>query len=156
MKIRALELRDIDAVLAMQAASPEIAQWAARDYRRVAGGEMAGWVAEENDGGEIAGFLIALRVVSDLEILNFAVRLDARRQGIGGSLLREALAFGNSFDAEKAFLEVRASNAGAMRFYEEHNFEVTGRRARYYTDPVEDALLLTALISKAGPHGGRE
>lgn len=145
MIIRPIESRDIDAILAIQQASPEVAQWTARDYARVVEGEMAGWVAEENGGG--AGFLTARRAASDLEILNFAVLANARRHGLGKSLLREAVIWSKAFHAENAFLEVRASNSPALRFYERHGFRVAGRRPRYYTAPVEDALLLTADIA---------
>jgi ribosomal-protein-alanine N-acetyltransferase len=142
--IRAFESRDVESVLAIQAACPEIAQWTVWDYDRVAKGEMAGWAAEEN--GEITGFLVGRRVTSDLEILNFAVRADDRRRGIGAELLREAFDWAQSFQATHAILEVRASNLAALHFYERHRFEVVGRRARYYTAPIEDALLLTATI----------
>lgn len=142
--IRAFASRDIESVLAIQAACPEIAQWTVWDYDRVAKGEMAGWVAEEN--GEITGFLVGRRVTSDLEILNFAVRADDRGRGIGAELLREAFDWAQSFQATHAILEVRASNLAAVHFYERHRFEVVGRRARYYTAPIEDALLLTATL----------
>jgi ribosomal-protein-alanine N-acetyltransferase len=142
--IRALESRDIEWVLAIQAVCPEIAQWTMWDYDRVARGEMAGWVAEEN--GEVIGFLVGRRVTSDLEILNFAVRADDRRRGIGAELLRAALDWAHAFQAAHAILEVRASNLAALHFYERHRFEVVGRRARYYTAPIEDALLLTATL----------
>ena len=144
--IRTLELRDIEDVLAIQAASPEIAQWSLWDYDRVARGEMPGWVTE-SERGEIAGFIVARRIANDLEILNFAVRPTARRQGIGAALLGEALLWGSAFSAGQAFLEVRASNLAALRFYEQHKFQVTGRRPRYYTAPIEDALVLSAQIS---------
>lgn len=140
--IRPIEARDVDAILAIQSACPEIAQWTAWDYARVARGEMAGWVSEEDEA--IVGFLVARRIVGDLEILNFAVRPDARRRGIGEALLREAFAWGKTFDAATALLEVRASNLTALRFYERRGFEVTGRRKNYYAAPIEDALVLTA------------
>lgn len=143
---RTLELRDIEDVLAIQAASPEIAQWSLWDYDRVARGEMAGWVAE-SERGEVTGFIVARRIANDLEILNFAVRPTARRQGIGAALLDETLRWGTAFSVGQAFLEVRASNLAALRFYEQHKFQVTGRRPRYYTAPIEDALVLTAQIS---------
>jgi [ribosomal protein S18]-alanine N-acetyltransferase len=142
--IRALESRDIESVLAIQAACPEIAQWTVWDYDRAAKGEMAGWVAEEN--GEVTGFLVGRRVTSDLEILNFAVRADDRRHGVGAELLRAAFDWARSFQAAHAILEVRASNLAALHFYERHRFQVVGRRARYYTAPIEDALLLTATL----------
>ncbi|MGB9242100.1 MAG: ribosomal protein S18-alanine N-acetyltransferase [Candidatus Acidiferrales bacterium] len=144
--LRTLDLRDIEDVLAIQAASPEIAQWSLWDYDRVARGEMAGWVAESKNG-EITGFIVARPIASDLEILNFAVRPTARRQGIGAALLDEALRWGSAFSAGQAFLEVRASNLAALRFYEQHKFQVTGRRPRYYTAPIEDALVLSAQLS---------
>ena len=146
MQLRALELRDIEDVLAIQAASPEIAQWTLWDYDRVARGEMAGWIAE-HENGKVAGFLVARRVANDLEILNFAVQPTQRRQGIGAALLESALGWAKSLELQQAFLEVRFSNLAALRFYESHNFEVTGRRPRYYTAPIEDALLLASPLS---------
>ena len=148
MKIRPLEARDIASVLVIQAACPEIAQWTTWDYDRVAREEMAGWVAaEEAHGGEMAGFIVAWRVASDIEILNFAVRPDARRRGAGSLLLEQAFEWARSYQADRVFLEVRASNEAALRFYEHHRFEVNGRRPRYYIAPIEDALLLTARLT---------
>ncbi len=131
--------------MTIQSGCPEIAQWTTRDYARVVQGEMTGWVAEEKS--EAAGFIVARRVATDLEILNFAVRPDSRSRGIGAALLRQALDWGATFPGEKAFLEVRASNLAALRFYEHNGFEVTGRRPRYYSSPIEDALVLTARLA---------
>ena len=155
----------MDAILTIQAACPEIAQWTAWDYDRVARGEMAGWVATEKSdpgaevaaevagkaaaeaAGEVAGFLVARRLSSELEILNFAVESNSRRCGIGAALLAAALQWAQTFQATQAILEVRAANLAALRFYANHKFEVVGRRPRYYTAPVEDALLLTATLN---------
>jgi ribosomal-protein-alanine N-acetyltransferase len=145
LSVRAIETRDINAILAIQSASPEIAQWTTRDYARVAGGEMAGWVTEEKD--QVTGFLVARRIASDLEILNFAVRPDERQKGVGTLLIREAVAWGKTFAAHKAFLEVRSSNLAALRFYERQGFEVTGHRPRYYAAPIEDALVLAVTLA---------
>lgn len=142
--VRALAPADVEAILTIQSACPEIAQWTMWDYDRVARGEMAGWIAEQGSG--VSGFLVARRVATDLEILNFAVRPDDRRRGVGAALLRAALEWGKSFNAEKAMLEVRVSNLAALRFYERFNFQVAGRRPRYYAAPAEDALLLTATL----------
>jgi [ribosomal protein S18]-alanine N-acetyltransferase len=136
---------DIEAILAIQAACPEIAQWTAWDYDRVARGEMAGWVGEEET--IIFGFLVARRVVNEIEVLNFAVSPNARGRGIGAMLLHDTLTWGKTAGAVQAILEVRASNAAALRFYERHNFKIVGRRARYYNEPPEDALLLSAKLA---------
>lgn len=137
-----MKKEDVPEVMEIQSACPEIAQWTARDYTRVVDGDMAGWCAEES--GRVCGFLVARQVVNELEILNFAVQPGKRRRGFGRALLAEALAWGRTLSADKAFLEVRVSNLAALRFYEQNGFEVTGRRPRYYSAPIEDALVLTA------------
>ncbi len=141
LDIRRMESRDVEAILAIQAESPEIAQWTLWDYERTARGEMAGWVAEEAE--RVIGFLVAREVVSDIEVLNLAVQSGARRRGVGASLLAQAIEWSKTFQAEKAILEVRSSNLAALQFYEQHHFVATGRRTRYYTAPVDDALVLT-------------
>jgi len=145
LKSRRVQDGDIEAILAIQAACPEIAQWTAWDYDRVARGEMAGWVGEEDSG--VVGFLVARRVVNEIEILNFAVSPNARGRGIGAMLLQDALIWAKTFGAVRAILEVRASNAAAIRFYERHDFRTVGRRARYYNEPPDDALLLAANLA---------
>jgi ribosomal-protein-alanine N-acetyltransferase len=147
LSIRPIETRDMTSTMEIQSACPEIAQWTTRDYARVVQGDMAGWVAEEKI--EVAGFIVARRVSSDLEILNFAVRPERRNRGIGAALLRQALDWGAAFHAERAFLEVRASNLAALRFYEHNGFEMTGRRPRYYVSPIEDALVFTARLASS-------
>lgn len=145
LNLRPMGESDVDAVVKIQAACAEIAQWTALDYARLSATEMMAWVAELEGG--IAGFLVARRIASDIEILNLAVRPDARRRGIGHALIQFAFEWGKQFDAKIAFLEVRASNGAALQFYKRHGFEETGRRPVYYSNPVEDALVLTAPIS---------
>jgi ribosomal-protein-alanine N-acetyltransferase len=145
LNTRPIESRDVETILEIQSASPEVAQWTAWDYKRVARGEMAGWVAVEENA--TAGFLVARRVGGDIEILNFAVHPEARRCGVGSALLRIALDWAEELNAEKALLEVRASNFAALQFYERRGFQIVGRRPRYYVSPIEDALLLSAEVT---------
>ena len=140
-----MKKEDVLDVMAIQSACPEIAQWTPRDYARAADGDMAGWCAEESSA--VCGFLVARRVANELEVLNFAVQPEKRRRGFGRALLQEALAWGRTLSADRAFLEVRVSNLAAIRFYERHGFEVTGRRPRYYSAPIEDALVLAAALA---------
>ena len=81
MRSRPIEENDVERILAIQAACPEIAQWTNWDYNRVARGEMAGWVVEED--GSVAGFIVARKIADEIEILNFAVATEMRERGIG-------------------------------------------------------------------------
>ena len=68
---------DAEAILGIQAESPEIAQWSKGAYERLAQENMAGWAAESN--GSISGFITARQMAGDIEILNFAVRHECAR-----------------------------------------------------------------------------
>ena len=135
-----MEHRDIDAVVAIQSASPQSAQWGKADYDLADRVGTLGWVAEEDK--QIAGFLVARQILDEIEILNMAVLLEFRRQRIGSKLFSAALENACKQGVAKAYLEVRASNSPAIAFYKRHGFTSLGRRARYYADPREDALVL--------------
>jgi ribosomal-protein-alanine N-acetyltransferase len=94
----------------------------------------------------IAGFIISRLVAGELHINNVAVRPEFHRRGIAAQLLTAALKEGRSSGARLAFLEVRAGNAAAQGLYRRCGFQVTGRRRRYYNQPVEDALLMSLLL----------
>jgi [ribosomal protein S18]-alanine N-acetyltransferase len=142
--IRKLELRDIDSVLAIQRACPEVAQWSVADYERGSTGAIAGWTAEDHTG--IVGFLVAQSLFGESEILNFAVHPDCRRRGVGSALLAHAIEWSEHAHDRRIMLEVRASNVAAQRFYERHGFRVAGRRGHYYSNPTEEALLLDCAL----------
>jgi [ribosomal protein S18]-alanine N-acetyltransferase len=151
LRIRRLKRGDIDAVLAIQRACPEVAQWSAADYESVARGEMAGWIADERSN--TAGFLVARHLLQEMEILNLAVRPDRRRRGVATRLIREMLSSREAARAEQVTLEVRASNRVALAFYERHKFRLAGRRPAYYRNPIDDALLLSLDLKPAAGAG---
>ena len=90
----------------------------------------------------VVGFCAFWLVFDEIHINNVAVLPDLRGQGIGTALVRHVLAEGRRLGAARATLEVRASNEGARRLYERLGFHVAARRPRYYSSPVEDALVL--------------
>jgi ribosomal-protein-alanine N-acetyltransferase len=99
-----------------------------------------------SDGRHLAGFIAARMSADELHINNVAVREQYRRRGLGSALLSAILARGKKRGARKAFLEVRASNVAAQALYARHEFEVVGRRANYYSAPLEDALVMAVVL----------
>ena len=92
--------------------------------------------------GELTGYLIVSRYVDAWHVMNLAVALGFRRRGIAGALL-ERLFEVTADDAQRGYtLEVRVSNAEAIRLYERLGFEARGVRRAYYTDNREDALIM--------------
>ena len=100
----------------------------------------------QDQGEALAGFIVSRLVAGELHINNVAVRPEFRRRGIAFQLLAAVLEQGRNNAARLAFLEVRAGNAAAQGLYRRCGFQVTGRRKRYYNQPVEDALLMSLLL----------
>lgn len=90
----------------------------------------------------VAGYLIGRAVAGEGEIMNLAVAPDQRREGLGTRLLEAGLAALAARRAESVYLEVRAGNTAARELYQRHGFGPVGRRAGYYRNPVEDAIVL--------------
>jgi len=93
-------------------------------------------------GQPVAGFCAFWLVFDEIHINNVAVRPQFRGRGIGTALMYHVLGEGRQLGARRATLEVRASNDAARRLYERLGFYVAGTRRSYYTNPVEDALIL--------------
>ena len=130
--IRPGDAGDLDAVAAIQRASPGAANWNPGDYLhqdfRVA-----------VDGNRVVGFLVARTLLADeREILNLAVAPDSRRKGVARALLATVLeAFHGS-----VFLEVRESNGIAQAFYKSLGFKELSRRQGYYSSPPEAGIVM--------------
>lgn len=94
----------------------------------------------------IAGYIVARLSAGELHINNVAVRNEFRGRGIGRKLLNRILEEGRKLNATVAFLELRAGNSIAQSLYEKAGFVAIGLRRNYYTDPVEDAVTMTAQL----------
>jgi len=75
-------------------------------------------------------------------VMNVAVVDAYRRRGVASALLERLFAVTESDPRRGYTLEVRVSNAGAIRLYEQLGFEARGIRRGYYTDNREDALIM--------------
>ena len=81
-------------------------------------------------------------MLDELHINNLAVAPAFRRVGVAKALLARVLSEGAELGAARATLEVRRSNDAARLLYERFGFSVTSVRPAYYTNPVEDAIVL--------------
>ena len=95
---------------------------------------------------KVIGFIAARLIAGEVHINNVAVRQRHRRRGIALALLQFVLEKAAKTGAEAAFLEVRFSNAPAQALYQRCGFKVTGRRSNYYSEPLEDALVMSLAI----------
>ena len=90
----------------------------------------------------IVGYHCFWIVFEELRLMNLAVRESTRRQGIGTALAAEAFRVALDQAATRAVLEVRASNEPARSLYTRMGFVQVGKRPQYYSNPIEDAVLM--------------
>jgi ribosomal-protein-alanine N-acetyltransferase len=112
---------------------------------------------EEASKQAILGYLCYWIVFEEVRLMNLAVIESMRHRGIARSLVSTALQTGVSQSAHRAVLEVRASNRAAQALYQGFGFSQTAVRPKYYTNPVEDAVLMELdpiVVGDAGSTGG--
>jgi ribosomal-protein-alanine N-acetyltransferase len=128
--------------------------WAAYYAELQGGNRHLMLVARVADGEQkrrrfkLAGYIVARMGADELHINNVAVREPYRRLGIGRTLLDRILTEGKRSEVPCAFLELRAGNTAALALYEECGFRVTARRSKYYSEPVEDALVMIVQLQR--------
>ena len=148
--VRHMEARDLGRVVAIAAALPMAPQWSPVLYaeaivvenlpRRVA-------LVAESDG-QVAGFAVASVVPPESELESIAVARAFQGQGIGQALVNTTLHELAGLGAAETILEVRKSNAAAMRLYRRMGFTESGIRPGYYQGPVEDALVMRLWVPR--------
>jgi ribosomal-protein-alanine N-acetyltransferase len=95
----------------------------------------------------IAGYIVARETAGELHINNVAVRAQYRRRGIGIALLSQIIDEARRLGVKAAFLEVRSGNFAAQSLYERCGFKAIARRANYYSDPREDAVVMSLMFT---------
>lgn len=87
---------------------------------------------------------IGVHVVCDEGyIANMAVAPEYRNRGIGKQLLEMFIGISLGMKLSFISLEVRPSNKVAVDMYKKLGFKVMGRRKGFYTQPKEDAYIMT-------------
>jgi len=138
--IRPMRHDDASALAALESRCDGAAKWGESAYRDISANGITGWVATREN--VILGFIAARSVADEMEILNLGVDSEARRQGIGTRLVALAIEAGREARVRRIYLEVRESKSAAQAFYASLGFTSQGRRKNYYSQPVEDAMVL--------------
>ncbi len=92
------------------------------------------------DDERVVGYLIARHILDEIDILNLAIESSSRRKKLAATLLEKLF---DDVDGIRLYsLEVRKSNAPAIRLYEKYGFEQVRIRKNYYESPREDAIVM--------------
>jgi ribosomal-protein-alanine N-acetyltransferase len=107
------------------------------------------WVVREKGEDDPRAFLLAWLVVDELHVLSVATLPSFRRRGMARALLEHAIGFARDHKVRTILLEVRRSNAAAIRLYRAFGFSATAVRPRYYADNFEDAVEMSLVLDPA-------
>ena len=99
------------------------------------------FVAES--GGSVVGYAGVQIAADEGYITNVAVTASMRKRGVGRLLLAAMCSMARERRLSFITLEMRETNLAAAALYTACGFENVGRRRGYYTDPREDAILMT-------------
>src|SRR5438105_5335208 len=124
-------------------------------YRELASRSSAHYVVLRQEGVEapprfhtnemdasIVGYGGMWRMYDEAHVTTIGVRRDVQREGLGRVVFAALVQAAYDLGAKWITLEVRTSNDGAQRMYENFGFKVIGRRRGYYTDNGEDAIVM--------------
>lgn len=92
--------------------------------------------------GTVAGYMGLQIFCGEGYVTNVATLKQFRRIGVAKALINECLK--NEMDF--ITLEVRKSNLPAITLYQQFGFEKVGERPRFYSNPTENALLMTKYL----------
>ena len=94
------------------------------------------------DGTRAAAYGGMMCVAGEGQITNIATSPDYRRQGLGAKVLAALAEVARERGFYEISLEVRESNLPAIALYEKFGFVAVGKRPRFYTSPVETAIVM--------------
>ena len=97
---------------------------------------------------QICAYLITMKALDELELLNIVVAPAKQGLGLGEHLMQHLNLFATENNFMRIFLEVRASNFAAIHLYKKSGFKQVGLRRNYY--PAlrggEDALVMRLIL----------
>lgn len=140
IKIRNMLQEDIPQVCEIENASFSI-PWSEKSFEESLSLPHAIFlVAQLNE--KIIGYCGLYQVFGEGDVTNIAVHPDFRGKGAGKKLLAGMEMTAARRGIADITLEVRESNAVAIRLYEKNGFEKIGTRKNFYDKPRENAIIM--------------
>ena len=138
--IRWMIRRDMPEVLGIENSSFEFS-WSEDDFIRcLHQRNCIGMVAEYDE--RVVGFMIYELHKDQLHVLNFAVRPDVRRRGVGRQMVEKLIGKLSQQRRTRVLLEIRETNLAAQVFFRNLGFVATTVLRDYYDDTTEDAYVM--------------
>lgn len=141
MKVERMTAAQLDGVCALENAC-FVHPWSRQSLQESLENDNALFFAA-TENGEVIGYIGMSYVLDEGYLYNVAVAPHYRRRGVGSALIRTLVTWCKKENFAFLTLEVRQGNAAARSLYEAFGFVKVGERKNYYTEPTENAVLMT-------------
>lgn len=138
---RPMTIHDIEQILIIEQSSFATPWSREAFYNELVNNQFANYIVML-DGVRVIGYCGMWNVIDESHITNVAVLPEYRGKKLGEALMLKAMEVSKRLGAASMTLEVRVSNVVAQRLYKKLGFLPGGIRKRYYTDNLEDALVM--------------
>ena len=156
VKINGLQptLVTLGGALKLEAAKKEIAElekvsfsvpWSENGLRAELSNENAHFLTAVSYS-KVLGYIGIHEICGEAYITNVAVFPEYRRLGIGETLIDSATIGAKQRNCEFISLEVRISNTPAIELYKKEGYNIVGQRKNFYSNPTEDAYIMTRVL----------
>lgn len=147
LQLRPMQPDDLNAVLDVENSIHPF-PWSRRNFEDSLNGGYSCWIGTIDY--QIVGYFILMISFDEAHLLTIGVAKRYQHQGIGARLLSHAFEVARFAHMKTLLLEVRRSNAKALRLYEQFGFREIGVRKAYYPagNEREDALVLNRSIEE--------
>lgn len=138
--IRPMLESDIDSVILIERESFSV-PWTEAAFKQEMLNSNAHYLVMEEDNN-IIGYGGFWQILDEGHFTNLAITSEYRNKGLGKKLIEAMLNYARTLEIVKVTLEVRENNVNALRAYKALGFHIEGKRSRYYTNPVEDGMIM--------------
>ena len=114
--------------------------WSEKSLEMLTENGGVGFVAILN--GQVVAYGGMMTVLDEGQVTNIATHPDFRRCGAARKVTEALSEYGRKNGIDSIYLEVRKSNNAAIALYEGCGFFAVGERKRFYSDPIEDAVVM--------------
>lgn len=138
---RHMTVDDLDEVMEVEVNSFTIPWSREAFFNELTKNQFAQYLIVEVDQ-KVVGYCGVWIIVDEAHITNIALLPEYRGLKLGEALMAKVMELAREMDAIRMTLEVRVSNVRAQNLYRKFGFEEGAIRKQYYTDNMEDALVM--------------
>lgn len=139
--LRNMTVDDLDEVMEVEVNSFTIPWSREAFFNELTKNQFAQYLIVEVDQ-RVVGYCGVWIIIDEAHITNIALLPEYRGMKLGEALMARVMEVAREMGAMRVTLEVRVSNERAQNLYRKFGFESGAIRKQYYTDNMEDALVM--------------